>query len=69
MKRLIALVPLMAVLTALVLLGVADSAASIADTGIPDTEAASTANEPNTSHSSANATIKVIMRTGPLPEE
>jgi len=35
-KRLIHLVPLLAALTALVVFGVADSAASIADTSIPD---------------------------------
>lgn len=68
MKRLIALVPLVAVLTALVLLGVADSAASIADTGIPGDEVASSLNETDNSDS-ANATITIIMRTPPLPDE
>jgi len=67
-KRLIALVPLVAVLIALVLLGVGDSAASIADTPIPTNEAASTASEEG-NPDSANATITIIMRTAPLPEE
>jgi len=54
--------------TALVLLGVGDSAASIADTPIRSSEAVSGANEAG-NPDSANATITTIMWTAPLPEE
>ena len=67
-KRLTHLVLLAAMLTALVLLGVADSAASIADTSIPCNEAVSSANEAG-NRDSANATITITMRTAPLPDE
>ena len=68
MKRLIPLVPLMAMSIALVLLRVADSAASIGDTSILGSEAASRVDEvgnPDT----ANTTVTIIMRTPPLPQE
>jgi len=68
MKSLIALVPLVAMLTALVLLGVADSAASIADATAPNDQVASSVGE-NNSPQSANATITIIMRTAPLPDK
>ena len=68
MKRLAVLVPLVAVLIALLLLGVADSAASIADTSIPGNEVATSASESNSPQSSS-ATIRIIMRTAPLPDE
>ena len=68
MKRLIALVPLVAMVTALVLSGVADSAASIADTPIPGNEAVSSGNEAGNPHS-ATAAITITWRTPPLPEE
>ena len=68
MKRLTHLVLLAAMLTTLVLLGVADSAASIADTPIRSSEAVSGANEAG-NPDSANATITTIMWTAPLPEE
>ena len=45
MKRLIALVPLVAMLTALVLLGVADTTASVADTSIPDNKVTNNVSE------------------------
>ena len=67
-KRLIALVPLVAILTALVLLGVADTTASIADSPIPSSEAVSGVNEAG-NPDSANATITITMRTAPLPDE
>lgn len=63
------------VVLSVVLLGVSDSKASvadvrtpIADTGVADNETAtngSGAESPN----SANATITIIMRTAPLPDE
>ena len=62
------MVLLAAMLTALVLLGVGDSAASIADTSIADNEAASTASEEG-NPDSANATITITMRTARLPDE
>ena len=68
MKRLTHLVPLVIMLAALVLLGVADSKASIADTSIPDNEVATSASESNSPQSSS-ATIRIIMRTPPLPNE
>lgn len=68
LKRLIALVPVVVVLIALVLLGVADGAASIAGTPIPGNEAVSGANEVG-NPDSANATITIIMRTPPLPDK
>ncbi len=67
-KRLTHFVLLAAMLTALVLLGVADSAASIADTSIPCNEVATSASESNSPQSSS-ATIRIIMRTPPLPNE
>ena len=68
MKRLIALVPLVAMPTALIILGVADSAASIADTPILSSEALSRGNEAG-NPDSANVTITITTKTPPLPEE
>ncbi len=68
MKRLAALVVLVAVLPALVLFGVADSAASVANTSVRSNEVASRANETDNSDS-ATATITVTMGTAPLSEE
>ena len=47
---------------------IADTTASIADTGIHDNEVASSASESNSPHS-VNATTTITMRTAPLPEE
>jgi hypothetical protein len=68
-KRLIALVPLVAVLIALVLLGVADTPASIADTSVPESVSTSTSGQADDSNYLASATLKMIMHTPPLPEE
>jgi len=65
-KRLTALVSLVALLAALVLLGVADSAASIAATSIPNNEVASTVSEAGNSDSGSGTTT-ITMRTPPLP--
>jgi len=54
------------VLTGLILPG--DSKASTTDTSIPDNEITSSVNQTDSPHS-ANATITIIMRTPPLPEE
>ena len=66
MKRLTHLVLLAAVLIALVLLGVADTTVSIADTNTPDNEVASSVCQADDSHP-ATATITITMRTAPLP--
>ena len=68
MKRLTHLVLLAAMLTALVLFGVADATTSIADTPIPGSDIVSSPNEAG-NRDSANATITITMRTAPLPEE
>lgn len=67
--RLVAFIPLAVALTALVLFGVADSVASIADTNVPEGVTSSTPSQASDSTSSANATITIIMRTAPLPDE
>jgi hypothetical protein len=68
-KRQIALVPLVAVLIAVVLFGVVESAASIADTNVPGSVTTGTPSHANEPTYSANATITIIMRTPPLLEE
>ena len=69
MKRLIPLVSLVAMLTALVPFGVADSAASIADTSVADNGVGATVDMSANTNSYANATMTITVRTAPLPEE
>jgi hypothetical protein len=66
MKRLVVLLTLLVVITGLFMPG--DSLATTANTSIPDNEITSSENQTD-SPLSANATIKIIMRTAPLPEE
>ena len=73
-SKLIMVLALVVVLI-VVLLGVSDSKAfvadartPIADTGVADNEIATSGSGAESSHS-ANATITIIMRTPPLPEE
>ena len=61
MKRLIASVPVVAMLTALVVLGVADSATSIANTDVPDDRVATSVDISANTNSRANATITITM--------
>lgn len=63
MKGLIVLVILIAVLVGLLLSGIADTSASIADTRIPDNEASSSLSEGN--NSTATATTTITMYTLP----
>ena len=68
MKRLAVLVTLLLTMAGLLLSGISDVNASVTNTSLPDNEVASTVNETGNSDS-ANATITIIMRTVPLPEE
>ena len=65
-KSLAVLLALMVILTGLLLSG--DSLATTADTSIPDNEITSSVNQTEIPLS-ANATITIIMRTPPLPDE
>lgn len=65
-KRLIVLVALVAIVAGLLTSG--DSRASIADTGVPNNEVTTSANQTD-NPSSATATITITMRTPPLPGE
>ena len=67
MERLIVLVTLLAILAGLLLLGIVDTSASIADASIPD-EIVSNVNQTGNSDT-ASAIITIIMRTAPLPDE
>ena len=67
MKRLVALVSLLALLVGFVLLNITDTSASIAATSVPDNEVASCISESN--NSSASATITIRMTTVSLTEE
>jgi len=62
-KGLAVFLALMVILTGLLLSG--DSKASTTDTSIPNNEITSSVNQTL----SANATITIIMRTAPLPDE
>ena len=66
MKRLLVLLARVVVAAGLFVSG--DGKASIADTNVPDNEITSSVNQTD-SPLSANATITIIMRTPPLPEE
>ena len=68
MKRLVTSVTLVVALTRLLLLGLTDVSASIADTSIPDNEIASSASEAETCDSTS-ARITITWRTAPLPGE
>lgn len=68
MKRLIVLVALVSVLAGLVLLGISDTSASIADANIPDNQITSSQSEEDNSDS-ASATITITWTTAPLPDE
>lgn len=65
-ERLIVLVALVAIVAGLLISG--DSRASIADTGVPNNEVTTSANQTD-NPSSATATITITMRTPPLPGE
>ena len=66
MKRLLILLAFVVVIAGLFMTG--GSKASIADTGVPNNEIASSVNQTD-SPLSANATITIIMTTPPLPDE
>lgn len=59
MKRLIVLVLLLALLSGFVLSDIADTSASVSDSGIPDNEVTSNASNRNSSSASATITITI----------
>ena len=65
MKRVIVLVALVAILTGLLLSGIADTTASITDTNIASGAEAAEVAKPDDCNSSASATITIGMRTAP----
>ena len=66
-KRLILLPTVVVARTGLFLSGITDTI-SIGNTSAPDSEVASSVNQPDDS-GSATATITITMRTAPLPDE
>jgi len=66
MKKLLLLALIMVV--ALLMSGISDTKASIADTSIPDNEVTGNVRETDDSDS-ASATITITMRIAPLPDE
>lgn len=67
MKRLVVLVTFLVILAGLLLSGIADTSASIADTSIPDNEVTSSVRKAN--NSSASAIITITWTTASLPDE
>ena len=68
-KRLAVLVTLLLTMAGLLLSGISDAGVPIADTPIPDNEVSGSVGKSANINSSANATITIIMRTPPLPDQ
>ncbi len=66
MKSLIVLVTLLVILAGLVLSGISDTSAAVADSSIPSNEVTSSVNE---TANSANATMTITWTTAPLANE
>ncbi len=68
MKRLVVLVAVVALLIALLISGLSDTTALVADTGILDNDKASSVGEAD-NPDSASATITITWTTAPLPDD